>query len=346
MGGGGGAEIVAPRTLATRAENLRSRAMKISPLSPPSAPLQRRLQGHPTKSNFLAVKSIYVLVCFCLTVPILLTSLACSQEEDTPSPGLEGFYVHPKASSFTNLKFQSPLPEWFVKEYPKRKMMGDQYLQILGNISIVGESADQIDDMKKIAHALLGFVDSNEDGKADDPKLWNKYIPTLKGAEGRLVLYVTKEKQGYKRFDSMGPSLYDQAWSTNRDGEKLHTKIIMEELFHFLQNVIWSRYDKKSFGMHQKTPSVVAEAAHRAVRDRYYVYDEDCISSESCLLPEFFFCVMTDVLPGWPKEGAPGISEWTLKGQPQAIEKNFSKMLAMVKKLQKQGRMPLKWPRP
>ena len=335
-----------PRTLAARAENLRSRAMKISRLSPPSAPLQRRLQGHPVKSNFLAVKSTYALVCFCLTVPILLTSLACSQEEDTPSPGLEGFYVHPKASSFTNLKLQSPLPEWFVKEYPKRKMMGDQYLQILGNISIVGESADQIDDMKKIAHALLGFVDSNEDGKADDPKLWNKYIPTLKGAEGRLVLYVTKEKQGYKRFDSMGPSLYDQAWSTNRDGEKLHTKIIMEELFHFLQNVIWRRYDKKSFGMHQKTPSIVAEAAHRAVRDRYYVYDEDCISSESCLLPEFFFCVMTDVLPGWPKEGAPFISEWTLKGQPQAIEKNFSKMLAMVKKLQKQGRMPLKWPSP
>ena len=53
---------------------------------------------------------------------------------------------------------------------------------------------------------------------------------------------------------------------------------------------------------------------------------------------------------GWKRyvkeEGAPSISEWTLKGQPQAIEKNFSKMLAMVKKLQRQGRMPLKWPSP
>ena len=338
---------MAPGTLARRAENIPSRAMMISPLSLLSAALQRRLQGHPAKSNFPAEKSNYALVFLCLTVPILLTSLACSQEEDPSSPGLEGFYVHPEASSFTDWKLQSPLPGWFIKEYPKRKMMGDQYLQILGNISIVGESADQIGDMKKIAHALLGFVDSNQDGKVDDPKLWNKYIPTLKGAEGRLVLYVTREKQGYKRFDSMGPSLYDQAWSTNRDGEKLHAGIIMEELFHFLQNVIWSRYDKKSFGMHQERQSIVAEAAHRAVRDRYYVYDEDCISSESCLLPEFFFCVMTDVLPGWPKkEGAPFKSEWTLKGQPQAIEENFPEMLAMVRKLQKQGRMPLKWPSP
>lgn len=339
-------KIGTPGNLATWTENLRSPSMKVSPLYPHSGPIQRHLQGQPTQRKALAANPRHALVFFCLTASILLTARACSQETDPAPSGLEGFYVHPEASSFTDWKIQSPLPEWFVKEYPERKMMGNQYLQILGNISIVGESAHQIDDMKKIAHALLGFVDSNEDGKPDDLKLWHKHIPTLKGAERRLVLYVTREKQGYKRFDGMGPSLYHQAWSTNRDGQKLHAKIIMEELFHFLQNVIWSSYDKKSFGMYQKMPSVVAEAAHRAVRDRHYVYDEDCVASESCLLPEFFFCVMTDVLPGWPKEGAPSPSEWTLKGQPQAIEKNFSGMLSMVRKLQKEGRMPLKWPSP
>jgi hypothetical protein len=36
-------------------EEFRKILERINPLSPPSAPLQRRLQGPPAKSNFLAV---------------------------------------------------------------------------------------------------------------------------------------------------------------------------------------------------------------------------------------------------------------------------------------------------
>ena len=203
---------------------------------------------------------------------------------------LDGFYTHPKAADFTDFKISSPLPTCFTDEYARRKDMGDQYLQILGSVSIVGESSEQICDMTRVGHALLGFVDSDADGKVDDENLWNTYAPSLNSKDNRLVLYVAKEKQNYKKFDSDSPSVYSQAFSTASNGEVLKFRTVLEELFHFLQNVLWRVYYKTNFGFEENPASIVDAAAAKALQDKHYVYDPDCTSEKSCLDGILFLC--------------------------------------------------------
>ncbi|MCH2271560.1 MAG: hypothetical protein MK510_13760 [SAR324 cluster bacterium] len=257
---------------------------------------------------------------------------------------LDGFYTHPKEADFTDFKISSPLPTCFTDEYARRKDMGDQYLQILGSVSIVGESSEQICDITRVGHALFGFVDSDADGKVDDENLWNTYAPSLNSKDNRLVLYVAKEKQNYKKFDSDSPSVYSQAFSTASNGEVLKFRTVLEELFHFLQNVLWRVYYKTNFGFEENPASIVDAAAAKALQDKHYVYDPDCTSTKSCLVTEFFFCVMTDLMTGWPDSTVPANTEWTLKGQTTTIQTEYKDMVEMVTTRQNNGTMPKKWP--
>ena len=87
-------------------------------------------------------------------------------------------------------------------------------------------------------------------------------------------------------------------------------------------------------------------AAVKAVANKHYAYDQDCISHSGCLVPEFFFCVMTDVMPGCQGDGfdAPGKNEWRLKGNREAIRRNYPEMMNMILAMQNQGKLPQKWP--
>ena len=76
----------------------------------------------------------------CLAAPCLL--LAADQLAELA-------YIHPKTDRFTDFTFISPLPAPFVNARPQRKEMGDQYLDFLGVIAIVGESAKQRADMRR-----------------------------------------------------------------------------------------------------------------------------------------------------------------------------------------------------
>lgn len=73
---------------------------------------------------------------------------------------------------------------------------------------------------------------------------------------------------------------------------------------------------------------------------------ECTLSHSGCLVPEFFFCVMTDVMKGWQGDGfdAPGQGEWRLKGNRDAIRKNYPDMMEMILTMQNQGKLPRKWP--
>ena len=62
-------------------------------------------------------------------------------------------YLHPRPARFTDFTFLSPLPARFVNAYPKRKEMGDQYLDFFGVIAIVGETRKQRPDMRRLPHA-------------------------------------------------------------------------------------------------------------------------------------------------------------------------------------------------
>lgn len=254
-------------------------------------------------------------------------------------------YIHPKPEHFTDFKFISPLPARFVSAYPRRKEMGDQYLDFLGVIAIVGETEKQRADMHRIAHVLMGLIDNDQDGVPDDASLWNKWKEKVDD-ENRLVLYVTQRKAKYKSFDGAHPSVYHQGWSSFRDGEKLHLSNIQEELFHFLQRHFWELEYSAAFGLDRKTRSIAHQAAEKAVKHEHYVYDQDCISHPGCLVPEFFFCVMTDAMEGWRGDGfdAPGQSEWRLKGNRDAIRKNYPEMTEMILTMQNEGKLPRKWP--
>lgn len=284
------------------------------------------------------------------TSPILMAaivlfavSLPVNAADTKQSAGRE--YVHPKTEHFTDFKFISPLPGPFVRAYPKRMEMGDQYLDFLGVIAIVGETKKQRGDMRRIAHVLMGLIDNDRDGRPDDAKLWNKWKEKVDD-KNRLVLYVTQEKAKYKSFDDAHPSVYHQGWSSVRDGEKLQLSNIQEELFHFLQRHFWEVEYADAFGLDRKARSIAQHAAEKAVRDKHYVYDQDCISHSGCLVPEFFFCVMTDVMHGWHGDGfdAPGQSEWRLKGDRDALRKNYPEMMEMILSMQKQGELPRNWP--
>ncbi len=272
-------------------------------------------------------------------------------------PALHGFYVHPKPSAFSDLKISTPLPNWFVQAYPRRAEMGNQYLEVLGIISIVGETETQQLDIKKIAHALMGLIDSNEDGQADDQLLWKKLTKHYGNKGERLVLYVTEERATYKAFDGASPQVYDGAWSSYRGEEILHNRVILEELLHFLQMLVWKRAYPNSFGLTEEQDagliedtlfSTAHEAALKAVKNRHYVYDEGCVCYAGCLVPEFFFCVMTDVIPGWSGDGfdAPSNEEWRLKGDLDTLYSVYPDLTNMIRSMQKQGQLPLKWPRP
>jgi len=256
-----------------------------------------------------------------------------------------GTYIHPKTANFTDFKFTSPLPARFVSAYPKRKELGDQYLDFLGVIAIVGETKKQRADMRRISHALMGLIDNDQDGRPDDAHVWNKWKEKVND-KNRLVLYVTQQKAKYKSFDDAHPSVYHQGWSSFRDGEELHLSNIQEELFHFLQRHFWAVEYSDAFGLDRKRRSIAHRAAEKAVRDKHYVYDKDCTSHSGCLVPEFFFCVMTDVMQGWQGDGfdAPGQREWRLKGDRGAIRKNYPEMMEMILTMQKQGKLPRKWP--
>ncbi|MEC7979640.1 MAG: hypothetical protein VX189_11945, partial [Planctomycetota bacterium] len=118
------------------------------------------------------------------------------------------------------------------------------------------------------------------------------------------------------------------------------------ELFHFLQRHFWEVEYPEWFGLDRVPMSVAHAAAKEAIRQRHYVYDQDCITDPGCLVPEFFFCVMTDLMKGWKGEGfdAPTQMEWRLKGNVAAVRKNFPAMSQMVRKMQKDGKLPRKWP--
>ena len=254
-------------------------------------------------------------------------------------------YIHPRIDRFTDFAFISPLPAPFTSAYPKRKEMGDQYLDFLGTIAIVGETEKQRADMRRIAHALAGLIDNDQDGRPDDAHLWNKWKERVDD-ENRLVLYVTQRKAKYKSFDNAHPSVYHQGWSSTRDGEELHLSNIQEELFHFLQRHFWEVEYADAFGLDRNPRSIAHHAADNAVRNKHYVYDQDCVSHTGCLVPEFFFCVMTDVMAGWQGEGfeAPGRAEWRLKGNRDAIQKNYPDIMEMILKMQNQGKLPRRWP--
>ena len=100
------------------------------------------------------------------------SSLICAADKDISAAPR---YIHPKTKQFTDFRFRSPLPAAFVSAYPKRKEMGDQYLEILGVIAIVGETKNQRADMRRIAHVLMGLIDNDRDGLPDDARLWNKW---------------------------------------------------------------------------------------------------------------------------------------------------------------------------
>ena len=126
----------------------------------------------------------------------------------------------------------------------------------------------------------------------------------------------------------------------------MHLSNIQEELFHFLQRHFWEEEYPEAFGLDTNPRSIAHHAAVKAVRDKHYVYDQDCISHSGCLVPEFFFCVMTDVMKGWQGDGfdAPGQSEWRLKGNRGALRKNYPDMMEMIQTMQNQGKLPKKWP--
>ena len=254
-------------------------------------------------------------------------------------------YTHPRTERFTDFTFISPLPAPFIDAYPKRKEMGDQYLDFLGVIAIVGETNKQRADMRRLAHALMGLIDNDQDGMPDDKHLWTKWKAKT-NHQNRLVLYVTEQKEKYKSFDGESPSVYHQGWSSFRDGERLHLSNIQEELFHFLQRHFWEMEYPDAFGLDRNPRSIAHHAAVNAVRNKHYVYDQDCISDSGCLVPEFFFCVMTDLMNGWQGDGfdAPGQGEWRLKGNRVAIGQNYPDMMEMILTMQNQGKLPRKWP--
>ena len=256
-----------------------------------------------------------------------------------------GDYLHPKPEAFTDFRFISPLPDAFLRGHPRRKEMGDQYLDFMGVIAIVGETKMQRRDMRRVAHVLMGLIDNNQDGQPDDLTLWQKRKAETEAAQP-LVLYVTQTKEKYKSFDDANPTLYHQGWSSVRDGNRLHLTNIQEELFHFLQRHLWEIEYPESFGLDRVPLSVAHAAAGEAIRQRHYVYDEDCITDPGCLVPEFFFCVMTDLMQGWKGKGfdAPTQMEWRLKGNVAAVRKNFPAMSQMVREMQKDGKLPRKWP--
>ena len=257
----------------------------------------------------------------------------------------ENAYIHPKPERFTDFSIKSPLPDEFVNAYPKRKQMGDQYLDFFGVIAIVGESEKQRADMRRITHVLMGLIDNDQDGHPDDTHLWKKWKEKTNN-KNRLVLYVTERKAKYKSFDGASPSVYHQGWSSFRDGERLHLSNIQEELFHFLQRHFWEVAYPKAFGLDAFPRSIAHTAALEAVANRHYVYDQNCISHSGCLVPEFFFCVMTDVMKGWQGDGfdAPGQREWRLKGDRDALQKNYPDLMDMIFTKQKQAKLPGRWP--
>ena len=265
-----------------------------------------------------------------------------AQEGEPPSARS---YTHPRPAAFTDFRFISPLPAPFVEAYPKRNEMGDQYLDFLGVIAIVGETQKQRADMRRVAHVLMGLIDNDRDGQPDDGPLWNKWKAKT-NQRNRLVLYVTEQKGKYKSFDGESPSVYHQGWSSFRDGQRLPLSNIQEELFHFLQRHIWEIEYPHAFGLDIHPPSLAHRAALEAVRKRHYVYDEDCVSDSGCLVPEFFFCAMTDLMKGWQGSGfeAPGKQEWRLKGNHAAIHQNYPAMTQMVLTMQEEGQLPRHWP--
>ena len=254
-------------------------------------------------------------------------------------------YIHPTPERFTDFSIKSPLPAEFVNAYPKRKQMGDQYLDFLGVIAIVGESVNQRDDMRRITNVLMGLIDNDQDGHPDDKHLWKKWKQNTT-EKNRLVLYVTQKKKKYKSFDAASPSVYHQGWSSFRDGERLNLSTIQEELFHFLQRHFWEVEYPKAFGLDLFPQSIAHTAAEKAVANRHYVYDQNCISHSGCLVPEFFFCVMTDVMKGWQGDGfdTPGQREWRLKGDRDALHENYPNLMDMILTKQKQGKLPGRWP--
>ena len=268
--------------------------------------------------------------------------LSHAQDSDRASGST---YLHPRPARFTDFTFLSPLPARFVNAYPKRKEMGDQYLDFFGVIAIVGETRKQRPDMRRLTHALMGLIDNDQDGLPDDRHLWNKWKKKVNN-RNRLVLYVTEEKAKYKSFDGASPSVYHQGWSSFRDGDRLHLSNIQEELFHFLQRHFWEIEYPGAFGLDRNPRSIAHQAAVKAVRNKHYVYDQNCISHSSCLVPEFFFCAMTDVMKGWQGDGfdAPGQREWRLKGDRAAIRQNYPDMMEMILTMQDQGKLPRKWP--
>ena len=256
-----------------------------------------------------------------------------------------GDYLHPEPDAFTDFRFISPLPDTFLRGHPRRKEMGDQYLDFMGVIAIVGETKMQRRDMRRVAHVLMGLIDNDQDGRPDDLALWQKRKAETEAAQP-LVLYVTQTKEKYKSFDDAHPTLYHQGWSSIRDGNRLHLTNIQEELFHFLQRHFWEIEYPDSFGLDRVPLSVAHAAAGEAIRQQHYVYDEDCITDPGCLVPEFFFCVMTDLMQGWKGKGfdAPTQMEWRLKGNVAAVRKNFPAMSKMVREMQTEGKLPRKWP--
>ena len=60
-------------------------------------------------------------------------------DDDNASYGAA--YIHPSPDEFTDFAFISPLPKTFVDAYPKRKEMGNQYLDFFGVIAIIGGSS-------------------------------------------------------------------------------------------------------------------------------------------------------------------------------------------------------------
>lgn len=280
-------------------------------------------------------------------VMALMVFIAVTSRIDAQNRGgvSGGTYVHPKPEQFTDFRFISPLPASFVNAYPKRKAMGNQYLDFFGIIAIVGETQKQRVDMRRLAHALMGLIDNDQDGLPDDDRLWKKWQKKVSD-KNRWVLYVTEQKAKYKSFDGESPSVYHQGWSSFRDGETLHLSNIQEELFHFLQRYFWEIEYPQAFSLDANPRSIAHRAAVEAVNNKHYVYDQDCIAHSGCLVPEFFFCVMTDVMKGWQGDGfeAPGKDEWRLKGNRDAIRKNYPEMMEMILALQNQGKLPRKWP--
>ncbi len=281
---------------------------------------------------------IMIASIFIIAVPRMI------EAEDSASVGKDA-YIHPKPDRFTDFSIKSPLPDEFVNAYPKRKEMGNQYLDFFGVIAIVGETEKQRADMRRISHVLMGLIDNDQDGYPDDAHLWKKRKEKT-NKKNRLVLYVTERKEKYKSFDGASPSVYHQGWSSFRDGERLHLSNIQEELFHFLQRHFWELEYPDAFGLDAYPRGVAHIAADKAVAYRHYVYDQNCVSNSGCLVPEFFFCVMTDVMEGWQGVGfdAPGQREWRLKGDRDALNENYPDLMDMILTKQKQGKLPSRWP--